>query len=551
MMNDVSEAYATDVTPVIRRDRPGGTADNTSCRTQEINAVFLIVISLFLFFDHTAVARETNRRWPSPSLGEYSQQQQNMPWLVYRADQRDPVSLKHADGFQANYTRYNRLPVYSLYYHVLGFLPQTTPFISTTEDFTVARGWISGGERSYIYAIRPESNFISTAGTLGRFNPFPAQQEWAALETIPWRNVVGWYVFDEGQVQHIQQNPDYLSPRTRSGEIPRPVYSRADIAGFPVAHEALNEEPWKSGGTSCVKGVAPSYLRLNPDIPPHPPLSDRREAKATDCSHNYASVQGYLTTLHHTAPTASYSDQSTIRSAFAYGEHHFISHVMAFNLNGEFLTMELPEQGNQGVGASKLTGLGGAVNDMISLRNAVFENGFDATLLVKDTQGTASHLLAFRKQISAEYDVDEHSGRVGMFRNTAPVAVRFPFLKGTIFQDGIDAAFRVPGSDWAYFSRGKQGAFVNLKEGFLLSVKPITEEWPLLLQTPAFADGFDAAFCVVSPYAAEARYFVYFFRGHQYRVISFVMSGRAGAVSQLVRGGGDMSGLQAFRQAHW
>lgn len=520
-------------------------------RFKKIFRIILFIILSLLSAKNAPADENDNtqhgaRQFYRPAAGP-----KTLPWLVFRADKREPGEVKRAGGFKANYTFYNRQPVYSLYYHAIGFLPQTTPFISTTDDLNVARTMMPASQFFYVYAIRPSSNFISTEGTLGRFNPFPEQREWAALEVIPWEDIVGWYVIANGRAQRTEQNPDYTSPTPISGEIIRPVYSRFDMAGFPESHQALNEEPWRSAGRACIRSEVPLCSRFNEDKNHDANYLSGEVTGKIKCSAGYDSIHDYLFTLKEEAFREDYMNEPAVSAVFSYGQHLFTNKVRAFNKEGYFIDMELPEQGNQGVGASKLIRKGSIINDLQSLSNTVFENGIDAAMLYKLNTKESSRLMVFRANIIAEYDFNEISGEVGKLLNTSQLVVRFPFLKNTIFEKGVDSAFSVAGTDWAYFSKGEHGAFADLKNGELATVNKIKEEWPTIPAGSSLSKGFDAAFCINSPYVYDSPYYVYFFRGRHFLVISFVMNDKGFTVSQTLRGSDSISAFKALRDADW
>ncbi|XP_027364780.1 uncharacterized protein LOC113871888 [Abrus precatorius] len=94
------------------------------------------------------------------------------------------------------------------------------------------------------------------------------------------------------------------------------------------------------------------------------------------------------------------------------------------------------------------------------------------------------------------------------------IAAMFPFFKHTVFENGIDAAFRSSRSYEAYLFKGDQYALINYDTKNLIAIRKITEGFYSLRGT-IFASGIQAAFA--SHRTDEA----YIFKGTQYALINF------------------------------
>ncbi|XP_027364778.1 uncharacterized protein LOC113871886 [Abrus precatorius] len=94
------------------------------------------------------------------------------------------------------------------------------------------------------------------------------------------------------------------------------------------------------------------------------------------------------------------------------------------------------------------------------------------------------------------------------------IAAMFSFFKDTVFENGIDAAFRSSRSYEAYLFKGDQYALINYDTKNLIAIRKITEGFYSLRGT-IFASGIQAAFA--SHRTDEA----YIFKGTQYALINF------------------------------
>ncbi|KAK7354918.1 hypothetical protein VNO80_14160 [Phaseolus coccineus] len=111
------------------------------------------------------------------------------------------------------------------------------------------------------------------------------------------------------------------------------------------------------------------------------------------------------------------------------------------------------------------------------LKNTVFENGIDSAF--RSTKGKEVYLFKGNQYTRIAYDSKQ---LVGNIRN---IADGFPVLKDTIFESGIDACFASHNESEAYLFKGEN--YVRIKfdsDGYddilLGDVTPILDGWPCL-----------------------------------------------------------------------
>ncbi|KAK7373210.1 hypothetical protein VNO80_06609 [Phaseolus coccineus] len=111
------------------------------------------------------------------------------------------------------------------------------------------------------------------------------------------------------------------------------------------------------------------------------------------------------------------------------------------------------------------------------LKNTVFENGIDSAF--RSTKGKEVYLFKGNKYTRIAYDSKQ---LVGTIRN---IADGFPILKGTIFESGIDACFASHEESEAYLFKRDQYVRIKFTPGttddvLLGNVRPILDGWPCL-----------------------------------------------------------------------
>ncbi|KAM7489043.1 hypothetical protein LguiB_026527 [Lonicera macranthoides] len=146
-----------------------------------------------------------------------------------------------------------------------------------------------------------------------------------------------------------------------------------------------------------------------------------------------------------------------------------------------------------------------------SLRNTIFATGIDAAF----TSSAENEVYIFRSNMYILLNFV--SGDI--IGGPKKITDGFYSLKNTIFEHGIDAAFASSRDDEAYIFKGDQYALINFAPGttddYLLNPpKKITLGFPSLKGT-VFEDGLDAAF------SAKATNEAYIFKGNSYALINY------------------------------
>lgn len=100
------------------------------------------------------------------------------------------------------------------------------------------------------------------------------------------------------------------------------------------------------------------------------------------------------------------------------------------------------------------------------------------------------------------------------------ISSMFPFFKGTVFEDGVDAAFRSTMSQEVYLFKGTvfeddKYALIDYKSVNLIRIQKISDGFPSLIGTIFAISGIDAAFASHSPNEA------YIFKEEYYTLIKF------------------------------
>ncbi|KAM7486049.1 hypothetical protein LguiA_002058 [Lonicera macranthoides] len=146
-----------------------------------------------------------------------------------------------------------------------------------------------------------------------------------------------------------------------------------------------------------------------------------------------------------------------------------------------------------------------------SLINTIFATGIDAAF----TSSAENEVYIFRSNIYILLNFV--SGDI--IGGPKKITDGFYSLKNTIFEHGIDAAFASSRDEEAYIFKGDQYALINFAPGttddYLLNPpKKITLSFPSLKGT-VFEDGLDAAF------SAKATNEAYIFKGNSYALINY------------------------------
>lgn len=181
----------------------------------------------------------------------------NVSQVVYRAESLSPEVIRSDDAIFARgvtphypFNLETRPPVnISLYNHARG-VPNTgnannnSGYVGTTTSRGYALRYINEylGHRGYIYYIAASSNFIDVNGTLLRHSPHPGELEFAAMNLIQYRQILGWRYVQSSNIGPFVHNPHYNGlafnrPSTSGG-------AQYQLAGFEDNSPEWGESPW-------------------------------------------------------------------------------------------------------------------------------------------------------------------------------------------------------------------------------------------------------------------------------------------------------------------
>ncbi|KAJ1377383.1 Hemopexin-like repeat [Sesbania bispinosa] len=112
--------------------------------------------------------------------------------------------------------------------------------------------------------------------------------------------------------------------------------------------------------------------------------------------------------------------------------------------------------------------------------------------------------------------IDYAPGTTDDKRLSGPMTITamFPFFKNTVFENGVDAAFRSSRSKEAYLFKGDQFAVINYYSKNLISIRKIKDGFHSLVDT-VFESDIDAAF------ASHRKDEAFLFKGEYYALINF------------------------------
>ncbi|KAH8731823.1 heat-labile enterotoxin alpha chain-domain-containing protein [Phaeosphaeriaceae sp. PMI808] len=168
---------------------------------------------------------------------------------LYRADSRTPEAIKSAGGFRpkGQSTIGSASPDISLWNHVVGAPSGTSKdndgYVSTTSNLKVAESWVMDnlGGNGYVYRIHAAPNMIDCKATLGDFNPYKKEEEFAALGGIKYEQIVSWTPIVNKKKGAETKNTAYNSKLFKKQVAGGAQYQ---LAGFPAGHRAWSETPW-------------------------------------------------------------------------------------------------------------------------------------------------------------------------------------------------------------------------------------------------------------------------------------------------------------------
>ncbi|CAK9162019.1 unnamed protein product [Ilex paraguariensis] len=121
----------------------------------------------------------------------------------------------------------------------------------------------------------------------------------------------------------------------------------------------------------------------------------------------------------------------------------------------------------------------------------------------------------FSGNLCAQINYAPHTTNDRIIKGPMTITAMFPFFKGTVFENGVDAAFESTKNYEAYLFKDNQYALINYDyDSHLISIDLINRGFPSLKNT-YFESGIDAAFALHNTDEA------YLFKGDYYARINF------------------------------
>ncbi|KAH7087398.1 hypothetical protein FB567DRAFT_442078 [Paraphoma chrysanthemicola] len=128
---------------------------------------------------------------------------------VYRMDFRSPGQIQEDEGFVAR----NPDGEGSVLEHVKNTLGDDDPWVSTTTDYSVAKGGALSPSEVYVYYISENGvKFVDTIKAFkdaGEPHPKPGEKEWSVKGKIDWDSIIKWDVIVRGTVKRTVTRDDF------------------------------------------------------------------------------------------------------------------------------------------------------------------------------------------------------------------------------------------------------------------------------------------------------------------------------------------------------
>ncbi|CAO2827646.1 unnamed protein product [Amaranthus hypochondriacus] len=155
------------------------------------------------------------------------------------------------------------------------------------------------------------------------------------------------------------------------------------------------------------------------------------------------------------------------------------------------------------------------VNQYSSLKGTVFgDKGIDCAF-PSEQEGVA---FIFSGNLCAKWSYGLKNPENKLLVGPSPIDEVFPYLKGTIFANGLDAAFETSRPYEVYLFKGDKYARINYEgAGKLLNSSPIRQNWVSLRGT-IFENGIDGAFSLDHDTYPNS---VYLFKGDTYARVTY------------------------------
>ncbi|KAH7689142.1 ADP-ribosylation-containing protein [Dioscorea alata] len=170
-----------------------------------------------------------------------------------------------------------------------------------------------------------------------------------------------------------------------------------------------------------------------------------------------------------------------------------------------------------------------------SLKGTSFANyGIDCAF------GDGEEAFIFSGNLCAKVDYAPGTTNDKITRGPMTITTMFPFFKGTVFEDGVDAAFESSRKNEAYLFKGNKYSLINFTNSRLIAIRLITEGF-FSLKGTIFESGIDAAF------ASHRKNEAYLFKGSSYALINFAPASTddyiIGGVKEITRNWPSLRGI--------
>ncbi|KAL7235296.1 hypothetical protein ACSBR1_018739 [Camellia fascicularis] len=154
-----------------------------------------------------------------------------------------------------------------------------------------------------------------------------------------------------------------------------------------------------------------------------------------------------------------------------------------------------------------------------SLAGTAFaEHGIDCAFGSHDTNVA----FIFSGNLCAQIDYAPHTTNDKIIKGPMTITAMFPFFKGTMFKNGVDAAFESTTEYEAYLFKDNQYALIDYGSKFrLIAIRNIAQGFPSLKNT-MFESGIDAAFAShQTDWKFQLKSEAYLFKRDYYALINF------------------------------
>ncbi|KAL7205337.1 hypothetical protein ACSBR2_018312 [Camellia fascicularis] len=154
-----------------------------------------------------------------------------------------------------------------------------------------------------------------------------------------------------------------------------------------------------------------------------------------------------------------------------------------------------------------------------SLAGTAFaEHGIDCAFGSHDTNVA----FIFSGNLCAQIDYAPHTTNDKIIKGPMTITAMFPFFKGTMFKNGVDAAFESTTEYEAYLFKDNQYALIDYGSKFrLIAIRDIAQGFPSLKNT-MFESGIDAAFAShQTDWKFQLKSEAYLFKRDYYALINF------------------------------